>query len=68
MKSRTEGQGQSSFFGKLLAEIRLTVYEMILCGGKETVIDAERFDKKDALMSRARQGCGTSILRNCRRV
>jgi hypothetical protein len=69
-KRETKEQGQSPFFAMLPAEVRLRVYEMVLCAAfGESEIQANEV-KRDQWNVRVEYGNGYNMafLRTCRRI
>ncbi|KAF1940061.1 hypothetical protein EJ02DRAFT_456333 [Clathrospora elynae] len=67
-KRETKEQGQSAFFARLPPEIRLRVYEMVLCEQEDVYVHPNYEERRDFLNVRAWRGCSPQLLRTCRRI
>jgi hypothetical protein len=61
-------QLQSSFFAKLPVELRLKIYEMVLCDQEEFAMKFNEHEPWDYWDVRAEPGCDTSMLRTCKNM
>jgi len=71
-RKKTVEQLQSNLFGRLPAELRVMIYELVLCERNMSVVDSEaKADtngRKEVFEFKAELGCSVSILRACKRM
>jgi hypothetical protein len=71
-KKEAADQMQSALFRKLPVELRLNIYEFVLCEHDVMVVDprltTDNYDRKDYFKFRTGSGCSVSILRTCKRL
>ncbi|KAH6876191.1 hypothetical protein BKA58DRAFT_381198 [Alternaria rosae] len=71
-REETMEQLQSAFFGKLPAELRLKIYELVLCEQDAIVVNpdekADTCDRRDVFKFKTEPGRSVSILRTCKRL
>jgi hypothetical protein len=65
---KAKDQSQSSFFARLPAELRLKIYEMVLCDQEEFAMKFNEHEPWDYWDVRAEPGCDTSMLRTCKNM
>jgi hypothetical protein len=66
--SKAKGQSQSPLFAKLPLELRLQIYEMVLCDQEELTMRFNEDQPWDRWKVQAEQGRDTKILRTCKKM
>jgi len=67
-RKNAEHQSQSLFFTKLPAELRLQIYEMVLCEQEEVGLSCDHLKYWDCWEVKAASGCNTEMLRTCKKM
>ena len=65
---KAKGQSQSPLFAKLPLELRLQIYEMVLCDQEELTMRFNEDQPWDRWKVRAEQGRDTKMLRTCKKM
>jgi hypothetical protein len=66
--SKAKDQSQSLFFAELPVELRLKIYEMVLCNREELAIKINKVQPWDEWNLRAGPSCDAAMLRTCKKV
>ena len=66
--SKAKGQSQSPLFAKLPLELRLQIYEMVLCDQEELTMKFNENEPWDHWKVGAEQGRDTKMLRTCKKM
>lgn len=67
-RKNAEDQSQSPLLAKLPAELRLEIYEMVLCEQEEVGLSYDRYKYWDCWEVKAASGCNTEMLRTCKKM
>ncbi|KAH6876192.1 hypothetical protein BKA58DRAFT_381199 [Alternaria rosae] len=67
-RKNAEDQSQSPFLAKLPAELRLKIYEMVLCEQEEVGLSYDCYKYWDCWEVKAASGCNTKMLRTCKKM
>ena len=67
-RKNAEDQSQSPFFAKLPAELRLKIYEMVLCEQEEVGLTCDHLKYSDCWEVKAASDCNIEMLRTCKKM